>query len=417
MLFYNIGVFLYTLFIHISAIFNPKAKLWKDGRRDWKKKLSEKINALGNNERIWIHCASLGEFEQGRPVIEAIKQQFPQYKIILTFFSPSGYEARKNYEFADLVCYLPPDFKNNAEQFIKISNPKTVIFVKYEFWLNYLFELSHKQIPTYLISAVFKPHQPFFKWYGAPFVKALKTYKTIFLQDQHSKELLGKLQVNTGVVCGDTRIDRVIKINSEGRIVSELEKFSESSFTIIAGSSWPKDETILLESFKNLCSKYPKLKLVIAPHEIDAKHIAYIESELNKNNLSYTLFSKKENSSNQNVYLLDTIGLLSSSYKYGKLAYIGGGFDNGIHNTLEPAVYGLPVIFGPNNKKFNEAQDLKSSGGGFEINSKEQLEGVLNDLISNENLRQKAAIACLNYINVSKGASEKIINQVFNTSK
>lgn len=417
MLFYNTGVFLYTLVIRISSLFKPKAKLWVDGRRNWQQKLQADVKKTEGKNRIWIHCASLGEFEQGRPLIEKIKEQFPEIKIILTFFSPSGYEIRKDYEYADIICYLPHDSKKNARDFIRISNPNTVIFVKYEFWLNYLFELKNKQIPAYLISAVFKTHQPFFKWYGKNFIEALKTYKTIFVQDEPSLKLLQSINITSGLVCGDTRIDRVVKIKDNTIPIPSLGKFSENSFILIAGSTWPKDEKILIPVFAQLKKQYKNLKLIIAPHETEGAHISEIENLLKNNNLNYSLYTDKTPNDNSEVFLINTIGLLSSAYRYGKIAYIGGGFDNGIHNTLEPAVYGLPIAFGPNYKKFNEAFELIKSGAAAEITNIKSLSDFIVKLLNNAGLLSDCSKGATNYILNNKGATEKIINEVFNTVK
>lgn len=414
MLLYNLGVYLYTCFIHIAANFDPKAKLWVNGRRDWRTKLSAAIKKTGNQDLIWVHCASLGEFEQGRPVIEKIKQQSPDSKILLSFFSPSGYEIRKNYELADVICYLPHDSKKNAIDFINICKPKTVIFVKYEFWLNYLFQLKAKNIPTYLISAVIKQHQPFFKWYGGQFIKGLNTYKTIFVQDEESLKLLKSLGTNSGVICGDTRVDRVLEVKEsvvENKIVKE---FSASGPTIIAGSTWPKDNVILIESFLQLKKKYPELKLIIAPHEVDEKSIKELSSLLDAHSVNYSLYKANITQPNCDILVVNTIGVLAAIYQYAKLAYIGGGFNNGIHNILEPAVFGLPVLFGPNRKKFNEAAALIANGAAFEIHSSQEVSRQIDQLLSNSKEFMISSQAAINYINQSKGASMKIIEHVFN---
>lgn len=413
MFLYNTGVALYTLVIHISAVFNPKAKLWVKGRENWKTKFTAEIEKLGQAERVWVHCASLGEFEQGRPVIEKIKQLYPEKKIILTFFSPSGYEIRKNYELADLICYLPPDSPSNARDFINVCNPKSVIFVKYEFWLNYLFELKRKNIPTFLISAIFKNHQPFFKWYGSNFRKGLNAYTTIFVQDNNSQLLLKSLSVNTGLVCGDTRIDRVLKIKETASEIEMVRKFCETSFTLIAGSSWPKDDELLLKAFSQLQSRIKNLKLVIVPHEVDPKNISNLEHLIKQQKINYSLFSKNAIQDTDSILVIDTIGILSSIYKYANIAYIGGGFDNGIHNILEPAVYGLPVLFGPNHIKFNEATELILCGGAFEIESMTALANTVESLAVNKELFKKSSEASINYILKSEGATKKIIDQVF----
>ncbi len=417
MFLYNTGVWLYTLVIHISTLFKPKAKLWVHGRRNWRYKLKNDLKKTEGFELIWVHCASLGEFEQGRPLIESIKSQFPDHKILLTFFSPSGYEIRKNYEFADVIAYLPHDSKQNAIDFIKISNPKTVIFVKYEFWLNYLFELQKNNIPTYLISAVFNQHQPFFKWYGSVFRKALKCYKSVFVQDNHSLTLLKSLNIESGIVCGDTRIDRVLQIKNEVKSFTSLENFSNNNFVIIAGSSWPNDEAILIPVFAELKKLDKKMKLILAPHETERNHILLIEKLLNEYSLTYSLYTKTNDITETDVFVIDTIGILSAAYRYGKVAYIGGGFDNGIHNILEPAVYGLPILFGTNHKKFIEAQQLLISGGAFEIRDKKSLHNAFMNLINDQNSFAKASLKASEYVQNAKGASQKIINGIFNLVK
>lgn len=410
MFFYNVGVILYSLAVHIASLFNSKAKLWVNGRNNWRKKL---IDGLPENEnRIWVHCASLGEFEQGRSVIEKIKQQYPHYKIIISFFSPSGYKIRKDYEFADFVCYLPIDTPKNAIDFIKICQPKAVIFVKYEFWINYLFQLKKQKIPTFLISAVFKEYQPFFKWYGCIFRDALKSYETIFVQDNKSLELLESLKISTGVIRGDTRIDRVLKIkeiNSDNLSISE---FTSGKFTIIAGSTWPKDNEILVISFSKLKKSDPKLKFIIALHEVEESNVKSLIQLIERSGLKYDLITNQNINNDCDILIINTIGLLSSIYKYGKVAYIGGGFDDGIHNILEPAVQGLPVIFGPNYTKFIEACDLVAINSAYRIQNVQELTIRLSMLISDSNIYNLAAKGSLDYINKGRGASEKITEQI-----
>lgn len=410
MLFYNLGLSIYIFFIHVASLFKPKAKLWVAGRKNWQKKLEEKLAPFKNHPKLWIHVASLGEFEQSRPLIETIKKQKPQYKIILSFFSPSGYELRKNYEFADVVTYLPADTQKNAIQFITCCDPKAVIFIKYEFWLNFLFELKKQNITTYLASAVIKKHQPFFKWYGGIFIKGLQTYKSVFLQDENSLKLLQSLHINTGTVCGDMRIDRVLKIKETGTEITPLKNFSENNFVIIAGSTWKKDEAIIIEVFSELQKTFPELKLIIAPHEVDEKNIEQLTGFV-KNNHPGLHFSRYSSGNYiTDVLIIDSIGLLSSAYRYGQFAYIGGGFDNGIHNILEPAVHGLAVAFGPNYRKFNEAADLIKTNGATAINNKSDLFKLLNYYLRNSEELKKSAEACSNYINKNKGACEKTLS-------
>lgn len=411
MFLYNTGILLYTCAIYISSWFKPKAKLWVNGRKQWRERLNLQLQKLSTENRIWIHCASLGEFEQGRPVIEAIKKQSPNSIIILTFFSPSGYEIRKDYEYADLVCYLPPDFKNNAIDFIESCNPKTVIFVKYEFWLNYLFTLQQKKIPTYLISAVIKKHQPFFKWYGGIFSKALMTYKTIFVQDSESLNLLKELKVSSGILSGDTRVDRVLQGAMTSAEIEKLNFFCGSEMCLIAGSTWEKDEEILIHAYVKLLKAYPKLKLIMAPHETNEASVKSLLNKLQLSKLQYTLYLHQFNPSAQ-VLVINTIGILASAYRYGRIAYVGGGFNNGIHNILEPAAHKLPVIFGPNHQKFNEAQELISIGSGFEVHSKEELLERIEDLITHQPKLELASKAAYAYLEKNSGATFKIVSEV-----
>lgn len=411
MFLYNTGIFLYTCAIYISSLFKPKAKLWVNGRKQWRERLISRLEKLPNKKRVWIHCASLGEFEQGRPVIEALKKQSPETLIILTFFSPSGFEIRKDYEYADLVCYLPPDFKRNAVDFIESCNPHTVIFVKYEFWLNYLFTLHHKKIPTYLISAVIKKHQPFFKWYGNVFLKALKTYKNIFVQDKESLDLLEELGVNSGILSGDTRVDRVLQGAKHASEIEKLKSFCGADLCLIAGSTWEKDDQILIDSYLHLRTSFPNLKLIIAPHETDETSIQSLLNKLQSKLISYTLYLNQIDNSAQ-VLVINTIGVLASAYKYGHVAFIGGGFNNGIHNILEPAAHKLPVIFGPNHHKFNEAKDFITSKAGFEIRNSDELSQILKQLLSDTAFKENSSNAAYNYLEKNSGATLKILDKV-----
>lgn len=411
MFLYNTGIFLYTCAIYISSLFKPKAKLWVNGRKQWRERLTSQLQKLPNKKRIWIHCASLGEFEQGRPVIEALKKQSPDTLIILTFFSPSGFEIRKDYEYADLVCYLPPDFKKNAVDFIESCNPHTVIFVKYEFWLNYLFTLHHKKIPTYLISAVIKTHQPFFKWYGNVFLKALKTYKNIFVQDKESLDLLKELGVNSGILCGDTRVDRVLQGVNTASEIEKLKSFCGTNLCLIAGSTWERDDQILIDSYLQFLTLFPNLKLIIAPHETDEASIKSLINKLELKRINYTLYLNQTDNS-AHVLVINTIGVLASAYKYGHVAFIGGGFNNGIHNILEPAAHKLPVIFGPNHQKFNEAKEFIKNGAGFEVSNTEELTSVVKQLFNSSSNLETAANAAYNYLEKNSGATLKILDKV-----
>lgn len=367
MLFYNLGIYLYTLVIFLASAFKPKAKLWVHGRKNWRQNYASQLKKLAGQKKIWVHCASLGEFEQGRPLMESIKNQHPEYKIILTFFSPSGFEVSKNYEDADCVFYLPYDSRSNAKTFLKMVAPDKIIFIKYEFWVNYLNEIKRRNIECYLVSAVFKEHHPFFKWYGKIFINSLGAFKTLFVQDKNSLQLLRSINITNAEICGDTRFDRVLEIKNKFSPIPELEKFKGNNKLIIAGSTWPNDENFILETFKEL--NLSDTKLVIVPHDIEENLLKETISKLNKHQLAYSLFTEGIDD-NAQVLVLNTMGLLSKSYHYANQAYIGGGFDGGIHNCLEPAVYGIPLTFYGNDfQKYNEAVDLVNLKVGVNINS------------------------------------------------
>ena len=412
MILYNLGIHAFKLGLQLASPFNPKAKLWLEGRKNWEENLKKKVADLKLEHAAWFHCASLGEFEQGRPVIEKLKRDNPNQKVVLTFFSPSGYEIQKNYPFADLVTYLPHDTSSNSKLFISILKPKLAVFVKYEFWLNYLFELERKNIPSFLISTVIKKHQTFFKWYGVNFRKALKTYRIIYTQDVHSIKLLRVLKVSTGVLTGDTRFDRVLQICSNPKKIKEIEDFSKDAFVIVAGSSWQKDEDFLIESYLQLKDQHPQLKLIIAPHEIDKKNIDRLKNLLYKNNLPFHLFSDNPPEYTDSVLVVDAIGFLSSIYQYGNVAFIGGGFSNGIHNILEPTVYGLPVLFGPNYSKFNEAFEVIDLNVGFVINDAKELTKQLSVLIEDDKVLAESSRLAKNYVLKNSGATNKIVEDL-----
>lgn len=410
MILYNLGIHAFNLALHIASVFKPKAKLWVAGRKNWKQNLQTNVQSLNLEGAIWLHAASLGEFEQGRPVIEKIKKEYPNQKIVLTFFSPSGYEIQKNYPLADLVIYLPVDTPSNAKTFLSVLKPKLAIFVKYEFWLNYLFQLEKQNIPTFLISTVLKRHQSFFKWYGWDFRKALKTYHTIYTQDVYSLRLLKLLKYENGLLVGDTRFDRVLQICSSPKQIKEIENFSKNSFTLIAGSSWQKDEELLIESYVRLKPNYPDLKLIIAPHEIDSHNIERLKNLLAKHNVEFHLFSQNLTEYNKPVLVINAIGFLSSVYQYGKVALIGGGFNDGIHNILEPTVYGLPVLFGPNYHKFNEAVQILDLKAGFVYHNTEDLTNQLLVFLNDQAALSEASCLAENYVRKNSGATNKIVN-------
>jgi len=408
-LLYNIGIFLYGIAIRLVAPFNQKAKLFIRGRKHWLKALSEKVDA--DASYIWFHCASLGEFEQGRPVIEEIKKQFPQYKIVLAFFSPSGYEIRKNYEGADIVCYLPLDTKKNATLFIDLLRPEKVFFVKYEFWYNYMNELSRRQIPLFIVSAIFRENQLFFKntpW-GKWYRKMLFQFEHIFIQNEQSATLLKSIGIRKFTIAGDTRFDRVAAIAKSAKQFPDVEKFKGNKLTVIAGSTWKPDEELLAGFINNSHD----IKFIIAPHEVVPANINRIHQLLKKKAISY---SKSQNSDLEDfdVLIIDSIGILSSLYQYGNLAYIGGGFGVGIHNILEAATFRLPILFGPNFKKFKEAVDLADQKGAFPVSDSASLNHALNLLLSDKNERKKASVVCQKYVEKNVGSTKLIINKVFN---
>lgn len=408
MLFYNLGIYLYTFFIFLASAFKPKAKLWINGRKNWKHNYGGQLKNSAEQKKIWVHCASLGEFEQGRPLIEKIKKQHPEYKIILTFFSPSGYEICKNYEHADYVFYLPYDSKSNAIAFIDMVNPDKIIFIKYEFWVNFLNTIKEKNIECYLVSAVFKNHHPFFKWYGKIFIKSLSAFKTLFVQDKNSLQLLKSINVNNVQICGDTRFDRVTEIKNNFKPIAEIEKFKGNNKLIIAGSTWPADEDLILQSFKEL--NFTDTKLVIVPHNIEDALIKDTITKLKKHQLTYSLFTENINE-NTHVLVLNTMGLLSRSYHYAKIAYIGGGFDSGIHNCLEPAVYGIPVTFYGNDfSKYNEAVDLVNMGVAINVNSAEELKKAWTNSLQSENSDTSKKLQA--YFNENSNVSERIFSQI-----
>ncbi|WP_163325883.1 3-deoxy-D-manno-octulosonic acid transferase [Draconibacterium mangrovi] len=408
-LFYNLGILFYGLFIRVAALFNEKAKLFVAGRKNWTKKLGSAINK--DASYIWFHCASLGEFEQGRPVLEEIKKQYPQYKIVLTFFSPSGYEIRKNYEGADIVAYLPMDTKKNAQEFISMVRPEKVFFVKYEFWYNYIAELKNQQIPLYIISAIFRENQQFFKstpW-GKWYRKMLHSFEHIFIQNDTSAQLLEQAGIKHYTVSGDTRFDRVAEIARGAKKFEIVEKFKGKNVTLIAGSTWKPDEE-LLAAFINNSSD---VKFIIAPHEVAPANINRIQELLKKPAIC---FSKADISdiNSYDVLIIDSIGILSSLYQYGNIAYIGGGFGVGIHNILEAATFKLPILFGPNYLKFKEAVDLVNEKGAFPIQNFTELEATLSKLLNDNNNLKNASEICKKYVEKNVGSTTLIINKVFN---
>jgi len=408
LLLYTLSIRLYGLGIHLASLFSPKARLWVDGRRDWPTKLArfnEQFPHDQNRPRFWVHCASLGEFEQGRTLIEAIKQESPETIIILTFFSPSGYEIRKSYGHADGIFYLPLDTAKNAQQFLTLIQPSKVVFVKYEFWYHYLSSLKKAAIPTIVISAIFRPDQVFFRPYGAFFRKILHFFDHLFVQDQSSIDLLQSIDIHNTTKAGDTRIDRVAQIPSEGKAFPKIAAFLDEAPCLVVGSSWGPDEAILKESIqKSLPTEW---KIIIAPHDISSTHLDSIEQLWGVDIIRFSALTKQPQKRCR-FLLIDNIGMLQALYQYGKLAYIGGGFGSGIHNTLEPITFGLPVIFGPKYQKFEEAKQLIQAGGGFTISNAQELSDTF-ELLLEPNTYQKASSRARAYIENNQGGTEKIL--------
>ncbi|MFV0605640.1 MAG: 3-deoxy-D-manno-octulosonic acid transferase [Niabella sp.] len=409
---YNIFIFLYRAGISVATLLNPKAKLWKKGRKNIFYRLEQDMQ--DSRQVIWMHCASLGEFEQGRPVLESLRKNYPLHKILLTFFSPSGYEIRKNYQGADWVYYLPLDTKCNVRRFLKIVNPSLVIFVKYEYWYNYLHQLSKNHVPTILISAIFRKDKVFFKWYGGFHRKMLNYFSHIFVQDAESKDLIKGLVSDEKItVAGDTRFDRVAELASAFQPVAPIEKFIQGKKIIVAGSTWPDDErnlnTLLNEMEGNI-------SLIIAPHEVDSNHIGNLQ-KLFTNSILYTALSSEKITNtaiaNSRVLIINNIGLLSRLYYSADIAYIGGGFNSsGIHNTLEAAVYGKPVIFGPNYQKFSEAVSLVALGGGFSYQSAPELTAITQQLLDESDILKISGKVAGSFVKENTGATAIILGHI-----
>lgn len=416
---YNIVIYFVLWGIAIASLFNEKVrKMWR-GEREAFKILKQKVDP--NAKYIWFHAASLGEFEQGRPLMERIRKDYPQYKILLTFYSPSGYEVRKNYEGADIICYMPVDTRLNAIRFLRLVRPVMAFFIKYEFWSNFLHILKHRNIPTYSVSSIFREDQVFFKWYGRSYAGVLKCFTRFFVQNEESKRLLEGIGITAVDVVGDTRFDRVLQIKEAAKQLPICEAFrtgvasSQSAdvphhdFKVfVAGSSWPPDENIFIPFF----NEHKDWRLLIAPHVIAEEHLKLILSLIKgKKVVRYTQTTPEE-AAEADVLIIDCFGLLSSMYNYGDVAYIGGGFGVGIHNTLEAAVWNMPVIFGPNNKKFQEAQDLLKSGGGFEINTYEDFSGLMSSLMNDEAFLKQAGDKAGAFVAHLAGATDKVLASV-----
>lgn len=402
---YYFAMSFYALAIKIISPFNNKAKLMKDGRTDIFKRLNKDINNVDNY--IWIHAASLGEFEQGRPVIEKIRKDYPQYKLLLTFFSPSGYEVRKNYDGVDLVYYLPLDSPSNASKFINIVNPKIVFFIKYEYWYFFLKELNKRKIPTFIFSAIFLKEQIFFKFYGAFWRKILKSFTHIFVQTKDSISLLNSIGINNCSIAGDTRFDRVAEIAKSSPELPVIQDFVDSKNIVVCGSTWPKDEEFLAKYIKSSNSDF---KWIIAPHEVHNKHIKDLVNLFNNECVLYSE-ANGSNLKDAKILIVDCIGILSSVYQYACVSYIGGGFGVGIHNTLEAATFGLPIVFGPNYSRFKEACDLINDKAAFAYSEYSQLNSLMNKLINDEDFRVKSGGKSSKYVSMNIGATDIILSK------
>ena len=403
---YNLVIYLYLLGVAVYSLFNEKVrKMWR-GEREAFSILKQKVDPSA--KYVWFHAASLGEFEQGRPIMEQLRREHPEYKILLTFFSPSGYEVRKNYDGADIITYLPLDTITNARRFLRTVRPVMAFFIKYEFWYNYLHILKHRHVPVYSVSSIFRPNQVFFKWYGRQYGRVLKCFTHFFVQNEQSRELLAKIGITDVTITGDTRFDRVLQIKEQAKQLSVVEQFvADAPKVFVAGSSWPPDEDIFIRYFK----EHPEWKLVIAPHVIGEDHLQQIEQKLEgRKTIRYT--KADGGAGDASVLIIDCFGLLSSIYRYATVCYVGGGFGVSIHNTVEAAVWGKPVIFGPENQKFQEAQELKACGGGIEIKNYEDFERIMDGFTADA--LAKAGRAAGDYVQGKAGSTQQILRYIFN---
>ena len=404
---YNIIMYAIQLGVAIASLFNEKVrKMWR-GEREAFRILKEQVDP--NAQYVWFHAASLGEFEQGRPIIERLRQEYSEYKILLTFYSPSGYEVRKNYQGADIICYMPIDTVTNARRFLRLVRPCMAFFIKYEFWYNFLHILKHRNVPTYSVSSIFRPNQVFFRWYGKNYGRVLRCFTKFFVQNEQSKELLNSIGITEVEITGDTRFDRVLQIKEAAKELPVVEAFA-SGRLFVAGSSWLPDEEIFIKYF----NEHRDWKLIIAPHVIGEDHLQQIEKLLEgRKVIRYTEATKKDSQlSTAEVLIIDCFGLLSSIYRYGQVAYVGGGFGVGIHNLPEAAVWDIPVFFGPNNERFQEAQELKRNGGGLEIHNYEEFAARMDELTADPASLVKRGEAAGSYVKGNAGATEIILRQL-----
>ena len=403
---YNLVIYLYLLGVVIYSRFNEKVRMMWRGEREAFRILREKVDP--NAKYVWFHAASLGEFEQGRPLIERLRKEHPEYKILLTFFSPSGYEVRKNYEGADIICYLPLDTITNARRFLRLVQPVAAFFIKYEFWYNYLHILKHRGVPVYSVSSIFRPEQVFFKWYGRQYRRVLNCFTHFFVQNEISKELLANIHITNVTVVGDTRFDRVLQIKEAAKQLPIVEAFKQNDQVFVAGSSWAPDEEIFIPYFK----KHPEWKMIIAPHVIGEEHLRQIEKLLEGRKVVRYTEATEIDVRNADVLIIDCFGLLSSIYHYGEIAYVGGGFGVGIHNVLEAAVWDVPVFFGPNNQRFQEAQGLKAAGGGFDFEIAEAFKQQMDIFLTDAEKLRTAGVQAGKFVQSLAGATEKVLSCV-----
>ena len=406
---YNLIIILASLMVRFLAIFSPKLSLFVSGRKEVLDKIKNNINTT--DKTIWFHAASLGEYEQGVPVIEKIKTNYPSHKIVVSFFSPSGYEVRKNNTLADVTVYLPLDTKSNAQKFIETIHPEMVFFIKYEFWPNYLQELKNQNIKTYLISGIFRKNQFFFKWYGGFYRKALLSFDYFFVQNESSKHLMQSIGFSNVKISGDTRFDRVLAILNQNNDLEFISKFKNNQPTIVIGSSWPKDEALLLKYINNAPEN---IKFIIAPHNIKVDQIENLKKNLSKKTVLFSEKNKK-NVTDFSVFIIDTIGILTKIYSYADIAYVGGGFGNpGVHNILEPATFGIPIVIGPNYSHFAEATALVNLEGCISISNQSTLNETFNLLLNNEDIRHEKGHICSTFVQMNKGATSTIIDHICN---
>ncbi len=409
---YTLAIRVYALAVAFASLFHRKARAMCIGQSRTYDILRDRIDRSA--KYVWFHAASLGEFEQGRPMIEKIRAAYPEYKILLTFFSPSGYEVRKDYDGADVVCYLPFDTPRRVKRFLQLANPSVAIFIKYEFWSNYLHALKRSGVPVYLVSAIFRREQVFFRWYGSSYRKVLHCFTHLFVQDESSAELLAEYGVRNVSVAGDTRFDRVLDVQRGSRALPVVERFvgggeGAKPTVLVAGSSWQQDEDVYIPYF----NEHSEMKLIIAPHEIHREHLEYIASLLKRPSVRLSEVGHDLSQlEGKDCLIVDSFGLLSSIYRYGTIAYIGGGFGVGIHNTLEAAVYGIPVLFGPRYHKFKEARDLISVGGGFAVSSRQAFARKMDELLASRSVLSAAGSCAGRFVSSHAGATDEILYEI-----